>query len=66
MIGWIILGLIVGLTACLKLVDLFHGGDDPWKAWVNCREYEDQIEEAEQDHWDWQMKQGKYAGRSGE
>ena len=62
MIGWIILGLIVGLVGCLGLVHVIHS-DDPWKAWVNCQEYLDQLEEAQEDYWDWQEKRGKYAGR---
>ena len=66
MIGWSILGLIGGLVGCLGLIDLYHGSGDQWKDWVNCREYEDQIEEAQEDYWDWQEKRGKYAGRIGE
>ena len=36
---------------------------DPWKTQVNHWRYEDQINEADQDLWDWTHKQGKYADR---
>ena len=59
MIGWI--GLIAGLVGCLSFVR-----GDPWRTQINHWRYEDQIEEAEQDRWDWKMKQGKYTDRPGE
>ena len=61
MIGWIILGL-VGFAVCAAFIF-----DDPWwQTQARVWEHEDQIAEAEQDHRDWKMKQGKYAARAGE
>ena len=61
MIGWIILGLIAGLVGCLSFVR-----GDPWKERIRFWEYEDTLEEAQEDYWDWQEKRGKYADRPGE
>ena len=65
MIGWIILGLIVGLIACMGLVDLFHWESDRWKSWVDYEEYWDSVEENERDHFDYENKLGRYADRKG-
>lgn len=63
MIGWIILGLAGGLVGCLGLIDLFHRSGDQWKSWVDYEEFWDAVEENEKDHWDYENKRGKYAGR---